>query len=138
MKTEKKIIDINTISLILWIITGVIALVFNAFYIAFYCCCIVLTLNIIYYLHAYKVRYKDQKQQQLEALLCLRTQLLYAITLITLLYVLSFCWKNYKSPIEDIFIIVLGLLLIASFLSLTICIWIIKKTKSKLAYDTLD
>lgn len=83
-------------------------------------------------MYEYKIRYKQQKRHQLEALTSLRTSLIYAVTLTTLLYALAFCWTNYESPFEDLYVISLGMLLFFSLLSLVICCVTIKKKRIEL------
>lgn len=61
MNTKKQWINIDNISLALWIITAIIAFIFNKYYIAFYCWIAVIILNVAFNLVSAHGDYKSPK-----------------------------------------------------------------------------
>lgn len=135
MNKKKQWINIDNISLALWIIAAIIAFIFNKYYVAFYCWIAVIIINITFYLYEYKIPNRNKKIQQLDSLCNLRKHLRYATELLVLTYVFSCFWMDDRSLIDNPFLFVLGLLSIISILSLIACNFVIcyckKKQKTK-------
>lgn len=129
MNTKKQWINIDNISLALWIITAIIAFIFNKYYIAFYCWIAVIILNVAFNLYEYKIPNKNKKTQQLDSLCNLRKHLCYATVLLILTYIFSYLGMDNKSLIDNPFLVILGLLLIVSILSLIVCSFVIVRKK---------
>lgn len=123
----------SIIQLIILLVTVIIARIIKNPIIIFVSACLLLAVDIVYHAYAYHATYRDNEREQLTVLRDLRSALYNYVVPGIFVYSLFFLCLDYKSPIEDLDIVVFGRFLAVSIISLIVCIIMINRKKQELA-----